>query len=615
MALRKRQQEQKTKEKPVGSANQSQLVGTFGVGAIYELRGWHRRKAVASSVMIGGLDLWPKEDMSLIKEPALESILNVKELREPPPANEKNAMRGAIPAVRFPEWMSCSSCGRMGTVRSGHFQEESAGVAICSASSCDGYGMPSRLIVACEGGEKAANHGHISDFPWGRWCHFDFRSDRSVDSITCDRHQLFLRSLKGKPGLDGLRVECKSCGHGNSLKYALSAKYRYLFECQGDRPWLRLTGAGKHQCDFPVRILLRGATNVYFPVTTSVISIPPFSSALYQKMVRDPNLPGFLTMLRTAAGIPVDILVNGFVQSSPWADTFSQKEIADALVHFAEYGRNNLYESLDDRLSEERLAIVQGHISQKQDGDQFLARPVSTEKLGELDGWIENLVLIERLREVRALSGFTRVHDGSSFERVAKLGMDETWLPAINVYGEGIYLELNQERLSALEEQFAARISFLHKRAKEKGMDVGKSSAAFIALHTLSHILMRQLSLECGYSSSSLRERLYFKQGHYAGVLIYTATASSDGTLGGLVQQGAPSNLARIIRDALQEASWCSSDPLCIDSEGQGSFSLNLAACYACSQAPETSCDEKNIFLDRGVLIGAGDVGGYWSDF
>lgn len=601
-------------ERPIGTANQSQFVGVFGAGSIYEMRGWYKKKAIASSLMVSGLDDWPTEYMKRVSEPALEALLKVDELLEPPEISEMAPLNSAVPAIRFPEWMSCSSCGRLGTVWKGHFKEGASGVAICSANSCDGYGIPSRLVVACEGsGDDAVNHGHISDFPWERWCHHVFRLDGKTERVECEQPQLFLISIKGKTGLDGLKVYCKTCGNGNSLKQALSSSHKHLFECQGERPWLRLSGARKHECNAPARVLLRGATNVYFPVSSSVISIPPWSNPLHQKMAQDKKLEGFLAMIRN--GMAAEMFAGVFKSGSAWASGYSDGEIAEALNRFAGHGKGESLQTFDDRLSEERQAIVMGHISQSQDGDQFLARPVSNNDLAELTDWIENLVKVERLREVRAISGFTRVHDDSNFEKTARLGRSNTWLPAINVYGEGIYFELNQQKLQVLEESFSTRLEQVKRRVVKMKQELKKSSASFMALHTLAHLLMRQLSLECGYSGSSLRERLYFKKDQYAGVLIYTASASSDGTLGGLVQQADPKTLTRLIRDALNEASWCSSDPLCIESKGQGSNALNLAACYACCQVPETSCAERNSFLDRGLLIGFGEVEGYWAGF
>ena len=600
-------------ERPIGTANQSQFVSIFGSGSIYEMRGWHRRKAVASSLMITGLDQWPNHRMNRISEPALEAILDVDELLEPPSANDDESLAGAVPAIRFPEWMSCSDCGRMGTVRKGHFYESASGVAICSANSCEGHGLPARFVVACEGGENddgtRDGTGHISDFPWERWCHLDLSKGDSIEQVQCERPQLSLKSLKGKTGLDGLRVECR-CGQSNSLKMALRTSHKHLFSCQGEMPWLRLAGVKKSNCNAPVRVLLRGASNVYFPISTSVISIPPWSNPLYQKMGQEKKLDGFLAAIK--GGIEADVFVP-LIKGSPWAADYTDDQIKDALVRFANWGKQQATQTFDDRLSEERHAIVMGNVCKSQDGDQFLARPVPPEDYGQLKGWIENLVQVERLREVKALSGFTRIHNNTNTS--APLSKNTNWLPAINVFGEGVYFELSQSKLSELEQRFANRLNHLKARCESEGLSDSKSSVSFVALHTLSHLLIRQLSLECGYSSASLKERIYVEPGKWAGVLIYTASSSSDGTLGGLVQQSKPETLARLIKDALQEATWCSSDPLCIESEGQGNSALNLAACHACSLIAETSCSERNSFLDRGVLIGAEGVSGYFEGF
>ena len=127
-------------------------------------------------------------------------------------------------------------------------------------------------------------------------------------------------------------------------------------------------------------------------------------------------------------------------------------------------------------------------------------------------------------------------------------------------------------------------------------------------LHTLAHVLINQLSFDCGYGSASLRERLYCDftdpSRPMHGFLIYTASGDSEGTMGGLVRQGNPGRLETTLRRALKHAAWCSSDPVCIESKGQGSDNSNLAACHGCCLLPETSCEEGNRLLDRALLIG-----------
>jgi hypothetical protein len=149
-----------------------------------------------------------------------------------------------------------------------------------------------------------------------------------------------------------------------------------------------------------------------------------------------------------------------------------------------------------------------------------------------------------------------------------------------------------------------------------------KISPQYVFLHTLSHLLIRQLSFECGYTVASLRERIYCASEEdgkeMAGIFIYTASGDSEGTLGGLVRQGRQDTLPRVFKKAIRESVICSNDPVCISTEqGQGRDALNLAACHACTLLPETSCEEFNVFLDRGMLIGTfhNDNIGFYSEW
>ena len=118
-------------------------------------------------------------------------------------------------------------------------------------------------------------------------------------------------------------------------------------------------------------------------------------------------------------------------------------------------------------------------------------------------------------------------------------------------------------------------------------------------------MLMRQLSLECGYSSSALRERLYCAEGDkpMAGILIYTATSDSDGSLGGLVDQAVPDRLGPLLMDCVRSAEFCAQDPLCAHAEVGAHAHLNGAACHACVLLAETSCECGNRLLDRSLVV------------
>lgn len=128
-----------------------------------------------------------------------------------------------------------------------------------------------------------------------------------------------------------------------------------------------------------------------------------------------------------------------------------------------------------------------------------------------------------------------------------------------------------------------------------------------LLVHSLAHALIRQLSLTCGYSSASLRERLYVDVSpawEMAGLLVFTSSPDADGTLGGLAQQGESANIVRVLEDALMAMTWCSSDPLCIEGVHARTEPANGAACHSCMLAAETSCEEFNGFLDRSLLVG-----------
>jgi hypothetical protein len=189
------------------------------------------------------------------------------------------------------------------------------------------------------------------------------------------------------------------------------------------------------------------------------------------------------------------------------------------------------------------------------------------------------------------------------------------WLPAIKVYGEGIFLEVNSDELAkwaatvpGLRPEFRQLVAHYNAARTARLQPNRNITAKFMLLHTLSHVLINQLSFDCGYGSASLRERLYCDFSNPSrpmqGFLIYTASGDSEGTMGGLVRQGKPGRLEATLRRALQHAAWCSSDPVCIESKGQGSDNSNLAACHGCCLLPETSCEEGNRLLDRALLVG-----------
>jgi len=233
----------------------------------------------------------------------------------------------------------------------------------------------------------------------------------------------------------------------------------------------------------------------------------------------------------------------------------------------------------------------------------------------------ESVLLLERLREVNALIGFTRVEapeeSASEEERppMAPLSREApTWIPASDVHGEGFFIKFNEEVIREWESRVAvqARDAMIlqghrgWRAARRLDPERGYPGIRYAMIHTLSHLLIRELALECGYNAASIRERIYSDinpEDPMAGLLLYTAAADSDGTLGGLVELGKPEHLGRMLKQALRRSTVCSSDPLCSEHDASKDRSLHGASCHACGFVAETSCERGNRFLDRALLV------------
>lgn len=243
------------------------------------------------------------------------------------------------------------------------------------------------------------------------------------------------------------------------------------------------------------------------------------------------------------------------------------------------------------------------------------------------ENYIDSTILVERIREVRALVGYTRIESNADFAEVTQLKDGRmspisrtapTWLPASEVRGEGIFLRLREDAIRTWKDRDSIRtlekeFQESHKRWRQlrklTPVDAEYPGIHLVLLRSLAHSLMRQIVLDCGYSSASIRERLYSRNqdeagGPMAGILLYTAAPDSEGTLGGLVELGEPVTLGRHLRQGLESVRICASDPLCsehpVSTDGRG---IHAACCHACLFAPETSCERGNRYLDRSVLV------------
>lgn len=557
-------------------ARRSQLLSIYGVGGLFP--------AESTSYMIAGLHEWNVDRAEHISEPRLARALGVTELKAPPAGGKRD-----VPVIRYPYTQVCPKCRRIGALSQ---LSKDKNEAKCKVDNVDL--SPFRLMGACR-------KGHVSEFPVYWWLH-----KGQQDKIRSDKHEMKLNVLGRTSSLGDLVLEC-SCGvDKRSLDGAIGSGSLVDFgKCSGLRPWLGLDTT--EECDEYPRAVQRGASNVWFPAVRSSISIPPYSEALAKLIDKEWHILGN----PEAATPPV---LAGY--SAKWKRRFSIEQIG------REIERRRGEDEDDEEVSEAKIrvdeykALIEGREEESLDSDFVCLRRDVPDGFESL---ISDVRKVTRLREVRALQGFTRL-DGApdpsgSAQKLCVLAPTHLhWLPAIEVIGEGVFLAF---RRSALVEWatngFAQkRLTTLQKAADRAAADYGRSPAPVdiikVAIHTFSHIIIDQLSLDAGYPAAALRERLLVDD-KVAGLLVYTASSDSAGSLGGVASMAETEHLGAALREGLQRLSWCSSDPVCIESAGSGADGLNVAACHACVLAPETSCEMNNSFLDRALLFGTHDEG------
>lgn len=410
-------------------------------------------------------------------------------------------------------------------------------------------------------------------------------------------------------GPDDVFVKCISCGlPSRSLVDAFGQNAAGSLPCcRGRHPQLGIIDEKK--CEEENRAILLGASNLWFSTTIKVLALPTASSSLGQ-LIDDlwhtiDDIDSKATLDFAVKNMPVLKELKNFDRDDVWAEIEQRRGGED-----------------DESEDEDLLAPEWEQFSDPshaKDGDDFRLREVDSPPT--FSALFERVVLAERLREVVALTGFTRVDPPGEPDRdgrEAKVGPLSrgvpTWVPCAEVRGEGIFLQLNEQALGDWEAHVegSPQVEALRQAHRDwrdkRHLDptLGWLGIRYVLLHTASHLLMRELALECGYGSASISERLYASSDPVAmaGILLYTAAPDSEGTLGGLVSLGDPDTLDRLLRQALDHAKLCSSDPMC--SEHQPSVdedALHAAACHACLFAPETSCERSNRYLDRSLAI------------
>ena len=594
-----------------GSVRQSQVITTYGPGALIDLP--------AHSAIVGGLDTWPQglqEIVELRLSRALQQYTDVPapKLYAPPPApSEPWAPAKGIGAWRFPEWFVVQerfgASGEGGRPQSRRLVQRKALDEAPRESRRGRFEglevVPTRFVRACP-------RGHVDDLDWFAFVH-------GADS-PC-RRQLWLDERGTSGGLGELTVRCE-CGKSRNLSDASDVGASPLGKCRGTRPWL---GRNMNEdCDQISRLLIRTATNAYFPQVASVLSLPDAGAAVQEAVM---GVWDVLQAVEDARLLATFKAVPKVAQAlAPFADEQVVRAI-DEVRTGAGQAR-----PLKEAELEALLGAAEGYGDEPPTDANFHAcrLPDSAWRAGTDNGnRIAAVVQLHRLREVQALVGFTRLEavtpdihgDFESDVMRAEIALEPQWFPAVENRGEGVFVELRAEGVAAWLERPAvtARVAKL-----AKGYDLWRQtrntqrpfpSGAYVLLHTLAHLLVQTLALRCGYPASSIRERIYAEEsrdGQRYGILLYTGTPDAEGTLGGLVQQGR--HIEDHLEDALRNAALCSNDPICaqhVPDENAASLEsrpLHGAACHGCSLIAETSCEMRNDFLDRALVVPVLDV-------
>ncbi|WP_329011468.1 DUF1998 domain-containing protein [Streptomyces sp. NBC_01601] len=580
-----------------GTVRRAQAITTYGVGSLVAVD--------HESFVVSGLDdadtSWSPDESPRVYERRLARILDVDHFRLPPGSDDTS--RDGMRVRRFPLMHSCPECTELRRHRD---FGPPPGRSVCG--TCEVDLVPSRFIVACEA-------GHLGEFPYWQWVHRT--GERGAPRTAGCGGDLRLRSSGRTSSLRSILVSC-TCGAAPEVSMEGSFRRNALkdlgLKCRGDRPWLG-TSAPAQECGLPLRTLQRGSSAVWQPVLKSALSIPPWSDGR-----ADPLAEHWDALREYDRREHVEIYLKGvFKGNCPMSlddvMAFLAAEREEDPDGREDANFDHRYRALRNK-EYERLRSGNDESDHSRD-EQFvcetpLADAGALEPLG-----VTGPMLVKKLREVRALKAFTRLADPDSAtdsHEVPLSGSPMRWLPAMVVHGEGVFLRLDEDRLHSWENAVAVaarveRMRTAHQRVlDQRAGDPSRAAASpatarMVLLHTLAHTLIDQWSLDAGYPAAALRERLYADD-HMAGVLVYTATSDSAGSLGGLVAQGEPDRLAAAIRSAVHRAEWCSSDPLCMETEASGTDGTNLAACHACVMLPETSCEHNNILLDRALLVG-----------
>lgn len=596
--------EEKKGPPKVGNVRLSQVITTFGPGAMVDL--------LDHAVLVGGLDYWrydKHKPQGFIDEPRLRDAIAKKlhplgvELSQGqafrlPPAGDDDAPSAwnGIQVAEFPTWFVCQRCRALMLAKN---LDRTKGryVHRCNNSS-SGTCVPVRFVSACP-------KGHLDEFPWVFFVHGRYEG-------RCDAPDLYLEE-DASGDFSHIWLSCKSCKTRRKLSEARESAI--LPTCRGDRPWLGPEGREEKPCEQKIELLVRTASSGYFSQSMSALSIPDKTREVIDKVSQADIWP----TLQEADREDVAYMRRKIPAVRAALAEYDDDEVF-AAIESVRSGRPPSREGL--RTAEYRVFLdardeVEGQLPPRE--KNFFACNLPPSRTA-LPPKVSRVVLAKKLRHVRAQIGLTRLvptlvdlQGETDTSALQPLGLTQTWLPAAELFGEGVLLCLDEEKVQEWEsrpvvrdraalllEGFETEYANPKRRPEFPG-------ARFYLLHSLSHLLMSSISLQCGYSAASLGERIYCAPASdplpMAAILIMTGTSGAEGTLGGLVEQGRA--LGRHLRRAWDLGTLCSNDPVCAHHtppDPSGRY-LEGAACHGCLFVAEPACERFNRFLDRALVV------------
>jgi hypothetical protein len=616
----------------------AQTIQPFGVGAIADFSG--------ESFLVSSIDTWNRgapTHKNEVSMPRLEQIIGGKKLRTFSGLGTSSYGRDTeyLRVSRFPRWYHCPRCKHLRFVHYAedkeNFDQESGELATptCNKPVCRNQKMtPMRFVAYCD-------LGHLGEIDWFRWCH---RGGDAANGGNCqDKSNLYFET-SGRDGGDfkAMHISCRSenCGRKQSLVDVASGVVKPVYlqdfvqkgsTCCGKQPWQRSDDA--IPCTKEMRIEPKGSSSLYRARVLSALDIElvepsstqsqkfPSLEDFYQDILLDNhpsaqqrrfeigaeasrfNYAGKIRRKAAGEGITYELAVEYLLQID---SEHSESSPATA----AEFEVSSEAEQNQATLFEEELTVFRSK-TDREEGPLIIANYQPT--VGYTAKLFSSIGLVKSLREIRVLDGFTR-GKGEMIQSIDQGANPLGWAPCIEAFGEGIYFEVCENLLARYFDQHGEDMALLvaQQQAALRKLNENFSlnipdSPLFILVHTLSHLLIRQLTFNSGYSSSALRERVYVdERTEYAGILIYTTDTDSEGTMGGLVDQGRAEVIERMVGQLRDSAYWCSADPVCRESLEQGFQGLNRSACHCCSLISETSCQHQNAMLNRLTLGGMG---------